>query len=128
MSLKASCYISIMKNGIPERIRKYRTLKGLTQQNIADELNLTLAGYSKIERGITEISVNRLALIADILEVSIHDLIVGIGETGNDVQEPFLAYNNRVNTELNSLSKKINHIQDELATLKEEIAEIKRKG
>ena len=126
--MKASCYISIMKNGIPERIRKYRALKGLTQQNIADELNLTLAGYSKIERGITEISVNRLAQIADILEVSIHDLIVGIEETGGEVQEPFLAYNSRVNAELNNLSKKIIHIQSELAVLKEEVAEIKRKG
>ena len=37
---------------------------------MADELGITVAAYSNLERGITEISVNRLTVIAGILKLS----------------------------------------------------------
>ena len=40
----------------------------LSQQNMADELNITIAAYSNLERGVTEISISRLAVIATILQ------------------------------------------------------------
>jgi len=42
---------------------------------MADELNITVAAYSNIERGITDISVTRLYQIAGILELFIEDLL-----------------------------------------------------
>jgi transcriptional regulator with XRE-family HTH domain len=47
----------------------------LSQQNIADELNLTVASYSNIERGVTDITITRLFEIAKILDVKIDYLL-----------------------------------------------------
>jgi transcriptional regulator with XRE-family HTH domain len=49
-----------MKEKVAERIRLARLSKNLSQQNMADELNITVAAYSNIERGITDISITRL--------------------------------------------------------------------
>lgn len=56
---------------IGNKIKKLRELKNFTQQYMAQNLSMTTAGYSKIERGETDLSVNRLADIAKILEVDI---------------------------------------------------------
>lgn len=47
----------------------------MSQQNIADELNLTVASYSNIERGVTDITITRLFEIAKILDVKIDYLL-----------------------------------------------------
>ncbi len=64
-----------MKQKVAEKIRLARLAKNLSQQNMADELNITVAAYSNIERGITDISVTRLYQIAGILELFIEDLL-----------------------------------------------------
>lgn len=58
-----------------EKIKYFRELKGLTQDDIAQHLDITPSGYSKIERGETRISIDRLQQIADILEINILDFI-----------------------------------------------------
>jgi transcriptional regulator with XRE-family HTH domain len=64
-----------MKEEIAYRIRMARLYKGLSQENVAVELGLTTAAYSNIERGITDISVSRLAQISRILEKEISELM-----------------------------------------------------
>ena len=59
-----------MKETVAEKIRLERLRLNLSQQNMADELGLTVAAYSNLERGVTEISVNRLRIIAGILKRS----------------------------------------------------------
>jgi transcriptional regulator with XRE-family HTH domain len=59
-----------VKETVAEKIRLERLRLNLSQQNIADELGLTVAAYSNLERGISEISVNRLTFIAGILKKS----------------------------------------------------------
>ena len=49
-----------MKEEVAERIRLTRLAKNFSQQNVADEIGLTVAAYSNIERGITDISITRL--------------------------------------------------------------------
>ena len=61
---------------IRRNIKKYRKLKNLTQQQLADEAGLTMNYISKIEsqkmqRGFTIVSLTR---IADALEVNIKNL------------------------------------------------------
>ena len=64
-----------MKEKLAERIRLCRVSKGLSQQNVADELGITVAAYSNIERGITDVSVSRVFQIAEIFEVPAARLI-----------------------------------------------------
>jgi XRE family transcriptional regulator, regulator of sulfur utilization len=56
---------------IEEKIRLQRLEKGLSQENMADLLHISTTTYGDIERGKTEISVNRLQKIASILGCSV---------------------------------------------------------
>jgi hypothetical protein len=60
---------------ISENIKKFRELKNITREKIAGELNMSLSNYSKIERGEIDLTISRIAEIAKILEVSIHQLM-----------------------------------------------------
>lgn len=46
-----------------------RVLKGLSQENMANELDISVSAYSNIERDVSALTVNRLIQIAEILEV-----------------------------------------------------------
>lgn len=65
----------IVDNSIHINIKKVRELRNLTREQLASDLNMSLSGYAKIERGETEITINRLHQIAEILEVSISALL-----------------------------------------------------
>lgn len=60
---------------ICETIRIQRQRKGYSQDAMAFYLNISQPAYSKMELGETEIKISRLYEIADILEVSVFDLL-----------------------------------------------------
>lgn len=49
-------------------IRKLRELRNYTQSYMADNLNLSISGYGKIERDEIDITLSRIKEIAKILE------------------------------------------------------------
>lgn len=59
----------------PERIRLARLQRGLSQENMADLLGLSTTAYGDIERGKTELTLSRLAQIADVLQSTVVELI-----------------------------------------------------
>lgn len=62
-----------MKEVLADRIRKARLMRDLSQQNVADELEITVAAYSNIERGVTDLTVSRLYQIAKVFKMNIVD-------------------------------------------------------
>lgn len=54
---------------IHDKIKLMRLSKNLTQVYLAEELNIDAANYSRLERGETKISTERLQEIAKILEI-----------------------------------------------------------
>jgi len=64
-----------------EKISSVRIKKGYTLDNMAHELDLTQASYRKIEIGETNLTVERLFQISEILDTPLHELL----EIGNDV-------------------------------------------
>jgi transcriptional regulator with XRE-family HTH domain len=64
-----------------KKITAERMKKGYTFDNMAYELSITPAAYRKIETGETKLTLERLFRIAEILCVSLTDLL----EIGNDV-------------------------------------------
>ncbi|MEP6805618.1 helix-turn-helix transcriptional regulator [Flavobacterium sp. FlaQc-47] len=64
-----------MTSSIKNKIKSIRELKNYTQEYMADQLGVTQAGYSKIEKGKTILSYIKLVEIARILEVSVEDVI-----------------------------------------------------
>jgi transcriptional regulator with XRE-family HTH domain len=84
-----------------ENIKKLRELKNYTQQYLADELDISLSGYGKIERDQTEITMARLLEIAKILEIDLFSLI---HFNGNDVFKNGKQSKESKSTEPSSLS------------------------
>lgn len=63
-----------MSANIYEKIKFFRQLKGWTQEEIAEKLDMSPSGYGSIERGDTDVSLSRLVKITEILEVNLGDL------------------------------------------------------
>ena len=59
---------------ILKKIREVRKTKGLTNENMANDLEISTAAYSKLEQNKTALTLNRLLKIKDILEISLSDL------------------------------------------------------
>ncbi|SFD63806.1 helix-turn-helix domain-containing protein [Spirosoma endophyticum] len=59
-----------MKTSIEEKIRLERLQRGLSQENMADLLNLSTTAYGDIERGKTDLTLSRLTQIANVLAIS----------------------------------------------------------
>lgn len=64
-----------MNNLISKNIRKYRELKGYSQEYMAHELDITQASYAKIENNTTKINVERLFAIAKVLEMDAGEIL-----------------------------------------------------
>jgi transcriptional regulator with XRE-family HTH domain len=60
---------------IGDKIRGIRTLKGLSQENLAMMLELSLPAYADIERGKKDVTIKRLEQIANKLGVSLNDIL-----------------------------------------------------
>lgn len=60
---------------IGEKIKKIRELKNYTQEYMATKLEMSQAGYGKIERNESEISYQKLHKIAKIFKLKVEDLI-----------------------------------------------------
>lgn len=56
-------------------IRIQRVIKGYSQEYMASRLSISQNAYSKLEREETEISVKRVYEIAEILEISVYQLL-----------------------------------------------------
>jgi transcriptional regulator with XRE-family HTH domain len=64
-----------MNTSIGAKIKKLRELKNYTQSYMAERLGLSMSGYGKIERDETEITLQRLQEIAEILETNYNTIL-----------------------------------------------------
>ncbi|MBQ7338302.1 MAG: helix-turn-helix transcriptional regulator [Clostridia bacterium] len=62
---------------IGNHIKSYREQKGMNQEELAERLCVTRQAVSNWERGKTEPDIETLHKIADVLEVSMEELIYG---------------------------------------------------
>lgn len=64
-----------MNNTISKNIRKYRELKGFSQEYMANQLDINQASYAKIESSSTKLTVERLFAISKLLETEVTELL-----------------------------------------------------
>lgn len=67
-------------NKVVQKIAEVRKLKQITIEQISEKLNLSIPAYSKIERGVTKLTLERLFQLAQILDTSVYDLLDLKGE------------------------------------------------
>ena len=65
-----------LKN-IRERIKSIRFKKGLTQDNMADMLNISQNAYHKLENGHSKMNLSKFIDICKVLEIETIELING---------------------------------------------------
>lgn len=68
-----------MHNQLSTRLKQLRTEKGLTQQQVADALNLNSVSYLRYEKGQREPSLDILMQLAIYFDVSV-DYLLGLSE------------------------------------------------
>ena len=69
---------------IGERLKKARTDKKMTQEKLAEKLDVSIAFLSRIERGNSHISLKRLSQVCDILGVTEGYILNGVSSTSNN--------------------------------------------
>ncbi len=73
---------------IGNKIKNIRELKNLTQEYMAERLDISQSAYSKLEKGDIKVSQEKLSQIANILEVKPEDI------SSFDSQKYFNSFNN----------------------------------
>ena len=69
---------------IGSRLQKARKDKGLSQQNLSDQLGLSIAFLSRVERGSTNINLKRLSQICNILGVNEGQILNGTSQESKE--------------------------------------------
>lgn len=112
---------------VGEKIKKLRELKNYTQQYLAEQLDLSLSGYGKIERNETDISISRLEQIATILGVDINTILSfeekHIFNMSNKQQANGIVQNQYAN-QIELIEKIVSQYKEENLYLKELIKEL----
>ena len=75
-----------MENMLAENIRRYRKSLGLTQDQLAERLGITLGAVSKWERGSSEPDLSFIMDLAELFHVSV-DALIGFSMRGADADE-----------------------------------------
>ncbi len=70
--------MSDYKKAMGERLRIRRKQQHLTQEQLAECLNISIKHYSEAERGLVGLSVENLIKVSEILGISLDYLLKGI--------------------------------------------------
>lgn len=114
-----------MNKSVAQQIRRLRQNNDLSQDNMADELGITKGAYSKIERGITAISVDRLAQIAGVFKVDIITFFRP-ATLSSEVAEQMPQYGFATKSELEELANMINALRSEIQNVKKQLEETRK--
>ena len=103
---------------IKENIRAVREARKYTQIVMAEMMGMSLSSYKDFEKGETSIVSAKLAKIADLLETTSEELVLGyrpVQMEGPGVEDVRAEYTAKVNT----LEKRIGELEKQVAYLEE---------
>ena len=89
---------------IGKRIKEARKRKGLTQEKLVEQMDVSIAYLSKVETGKIHINLERLSQICNILDVTEGEILNGVSNNS----EKYL------NNEFNNLLRKFSPKQQKL--------------
>lgn len=95
-------------NIIGERLKKARIDKNMTQEKLAEQIDVSVAFLSRVERGTSHINLKRLTQICEILGVSEGSILNGVsGNSDNYLASEFNNILNSVSSDKQKLIYKI---------------------
>lgn len=110
---------------VGSKIKKVRELRNYTQEHLADRLGMSQTGYSKIERGETDVPFSKLTQIAEVLDVKLEDLITfDENNVFNNSTLHYCAFDH--GSVYNQLPEKLQQLyEDKIKLLEEQVAYLK---
>ena len=118
------------KNSIKDNIRRIRKRSGMTQEDMAHELGISLTAYRDLERGATNIVNSNIARIAEITGTTTEEVLgyttVPDEDRIQDVQVEYRAKIENLQTRINDLEKIVASLEDVIATKNEIISILKK--
>ena len=69
---------------IGERLKKARKDNKLTQEKLAEKIDVSVAFLSRVERGDAKINLTRLEQLCDILNISLAYILTGTGSNSKN--------------------------------------------
>ncbi len=113
-----------------EKIQFMRTLRGCSQEEVAEKLAMSSGGYAKMERGETDIPLSRLEQLAQVLGLGLQELfspqgrvVINLGENSHSQNE--YKDSQQLAHELEKSQLIISHQAKEIELLREQIAQLK---
>lgn len=118
-------------NSIKENIRKIRKRQGLTQEEIAHRLGISLTAYRDLEKGETSIVNSKVYKIAEVTGTSTEELVLGYRPSESDgslreMQEEYSGKMETLMTRINDLEKIVALLEETIASKNEIIAMLKK--
>lgn len=108
-----------MDNTVGAKIRKTREEKGITQEFLAQCLDITQSNYGRLEKDDARLTVPKLLKIAEVLEVSVSYLL---GESATRI----IQQSNNETANAYNVDTIINADKDHIATLRDEIVFLRK--
>ncbi len=111
-----------MNNTIGTRIKKVRENKGISQESMALELDITQSNYGRLEKEDNRLTVPKIQKIAKVLDITISYLFDEksakiINQHNNDSAQSQHAYN--VDTIINADKEHITSLKEEITYLRD---------
>lgn len=110
---------TVINRRVGEEIRIIRLGKNLSQEAMADELNISVSTLSNLERGHTEFTISRLYDILTFLEIPVFDFFKRLHKEELNSSE--------ISSEKTQFYSKTEHLEDEIRRIKSAIEELKNK-
>jgi len=103
-----------MTNSVGSRIRKIRENKGISQEAMALELDITQSSYGRLEKSDNRLTVPKIQKIAKVLDISISYLF-------DEKSAKIINQHNNENVQAYNVDTIVNADKEHINTLKEEV-------
>jgi transcriptional regulator with XRE-family HTH domain len=118
-------------NSIKENIRNIRKRAGLTQEDMAYRLGISLTAYRDLERGSTSIVNSNVYKIAEITGTSTEELVLGLHpeRADNSIDDVRVEYGSKVEalmTRISDLEKIVASLEATIESKNEIISMLKK--
>jgi transcriptional regulator with XRE-family HTH domain len=120
-------------SSIKDNIRKVRKARKLTQEELADKLDISLTAYRDLEKGNTNIVNSNVIRIAELLGTTTEELVLGyrpVQAPGKLLEDVRAEYGDKIEVMKKRISdlEKLVRSQEETIATKNEIIEMLKKS
>jgi transcriptional regulator with XRE-family HTH domain len=100
---------------IYESIKAIRTAKNLKQEEVAQKLGMAQSNYARMEKGLTQITVDRLEELAGVFEMSVSSILsyeIGQVQPTTEDIDYYISLCKKYEKQLNTLKKRVEELEE----------------